>query len=64
MSKELKDLARLVVQMRTAQRAYFRTRTTEDLQMSKTLEREVDEQCRWILAQVHQTSFIEDDSHE
>ena len=36
----------LVGEMREAQKAYFRTRSTEYLNKSKTLERQVDEEIR------------------
>jgi hypothetical protein len=36
------DFARLVASMRAAQRKYFRTRSYDDLDESKRLEREVD----------------------
>ena len=36
------DLARRVLAMRVQQRAYFRTRSTFDLEQSKQLEREID----------------------
>lgn len=36
----------LVSDMRTAQKSYFRTRSRLDLQTSKRLEKEVDEEIR------------------
>lgn len=36
------DLARLVADMRAKQRAYFRTRSTADLDASKAAEKRVD----------------------
>ena len=36
------DLARRMLAMRVQQRAYFRTRSTFDLEQSKQLEREID----------------------
>lgn len=36
------ELARMVLDMRDAQRAYFRTRTQGDLESSKRREREID----------------------
>jgi len=36
------DLARRVLAMRVQQRAYFRTRSTFDLERSQQLEREID----------------------
>lgn len=40
--RELEEALRLGVKMRTAQKAYFRNRTTERLDESKRLEREFD----------------------
>ena len=39
---ELSEFERLVREMRTAQRAYFRSRQSGALEASKRLEREVD----------------------
>ena len=39
---ELSEFERLVREMRTAQRAYFRSRSSGVLEASKRLEREVD----------------------
>ena len=41
-ARELEEIVRLGTKMRTAQKAYFRTRTTEWLDESKKLEREFD----------------------
>lgn len=41
-ARELEEALRLGVKMRTAQKAYFRTRATEWLNESKKLEREFD----------------------
>ena len=43
----------LVCKMRAAQKAYFRTRSYEDLDRSKKLEREIDQALR---------NFSEDDN--
>jgi len=40
--RELEEIVRLGAKMRTAQKAYFRTRTTDKLEESKRLEREFD----------------------
>ena len=45
------ELARLVVEMRRAQRQYFRTRTPDALEASKRLEKAVDEAVRDVLTQ-------------
>lgn len=41
-ARELEEIVRLGAKMRTAQKAYFRTRTSENLEESKRLEREFD----------------------
>ena len=46
-----REFARLVLRMRTAQKAYFRARKQIDLEDSKRLEREVDVACRDVLQQ-------------
>ena len=46
---ELKDYAELVERMRKAQNQYFKTRSTYDLNISKKLERDVDEATESIL---------------
>jgi len=40
--RELEEIVRLGAKMRTAQKAYFRNRTSERLEESKRLEREFD----------------------
>lgn len=40
------DFVRLVAEMRTAQREFFRTRSTAALDRSRSLERRVDEALR------------------
>ncbi|ULQ59219.1 hypothetical protein K7I13_12050 [Brucepastera parasyntrophica] len=40
--KTLGDFIRLVVEMRAAQKLYFRTHSPSDLQKAKNLEKEVD----------------------
>ena len=41
-----KEFINLVCKMRAAQKAYFRTRSYEDLDRSKKLERDVDQALR------------------
>ena len=41
-----KEFFSLVIKMRNAQKIYFRNRTTENLQHSKDLERQVDNEIR------------------
>jgi len=41
-----KEFFSLVTEMRNAQKTYFRNRTTENLQHSKDLERQVDNEIR------------------
>ena len=41
-----KDFFSIVTQMRNAQKIYFRNRTTENLQRSKDLEKQVDDEIR------------------
>lgn len=41
-----KDFIDIVCRMRSAQKQYFRTRTYNDLEESKKLEREVDQALR------------------
>ena len=41
-----KDFFTLVVQMRNAQKLYFRTRDKSDLQAAKKLEKHVDDEIR------------------
>jgi hypothetical protein len=45
----LKELALLVQQMRSAQRTYFKDRTTQALEASKRVERELDAAVKEIL---------------
>lgn len=42
----MNDFEKLVYEMRSAQKEYFRTRSKEILQQSKQLERRVDEYLR------------------
>jgi hypothetical protein len=42
----MNDFEKLVLEMRSAQKGYFRTRSKEILQLSKQLERRVDEYLR------------------
>lgn len=51
------DFVQLVKAMRTQQKAYFRTRSSFDLQRSKELERQVDES---IDADQKRFEFMED----
>lgn len=44
------DLVRLAVEVREAQRRYFRTRTKEDLAASKALEASLDREAQTFLA--------------
>jgi hypothetical protein len=46
----LRDLAGLVAHMRDAQRAYFRHRRPGDLEVSKALERDVDQAVEEVLS--------------
>lgn len=46
-----RDLAELVAEMRTAQKEYFRTRSSSALERSKDLERKVDAACTELLRQ-------------
>jgi len=41
-ARELEEIVRLGAKMRTAQKAYFRTQTSKNLEESKRLEREFD----------------------
>ncbi len=50
-SHSLRSLARLVGEMREAQRRHFRTRSQGDLDASKALERRVDQAVREVLEQ-------------
>lgn len=45
------ELANLVADMRRAQRKYFRTRSSGDLEESKRLEKKVDSEVDMILRQ-------------
>lgn len=45
----LGEFVRLVGEMRSAQRSYFKTRSTADLDRSKRLEKQVDEAVRALL---------------
>jgi hypothetical protein len=49
MSKSRDELAKMVAEMRLAQRTYFRVRTPEALEHSKELERRVDLAVKAIL---------------
>lgn len=53
-----KDFAELVCRMRTAQKAYFRTRSYFDLDESKKLERQVDNALREISEPQNQLSLF------
>lgn len=53
-----KDFAELVCKMRTAQKAYFRTRSYSDLDESKKLERQVDNALREISEPKNQLSLF------
>jgi hypothetical protein len=46
---EIKEYAELVERMRKAQNQYFKTRSSIDLNLSKKLEKEVDEATESIL---------------
>jgi hypothetical protein len=46
----LRDLAGLVAHMREAQRLYFRHRRPGDLEVSKALERDVDQAVEEVLS--------------
>jgi hypothetical protein len=52
------ELARLVAEMRAAQREYFRTRSTDALARSKSLERRVDEEVAGVLRPERQRSMF------
>ena len=41
-----KEFFKLVIEMRNAQKSYFRTRDKSDLQNSKQLEKQVDDEIR------------------
>ena len=41
-----KEFFKLVIEMRNAQKSYFRTRDKGDLQRSKELEKQVDDEIR------------------
>lgn len=45
----VQELAELVEKMRNAQREFFRTRSASALQVSKRLEKQVDNACQAIL---------------
>jgi hypothetical protein len=47
---QVKELAAMVQNMRSAQANYFKSRTPEALNHSKLLERELDAKCKAILA--------------
>jgi hypothetical protein len=49
-SHSLRGFARLVADLRSAQRDYFRTRTDEALVRAKDLERKVDAALREVLS--------------
>lgn len=55
-----KELATIVQIMRTAQRNYFRTRSTDTLDDCKTYERQVDLAVAAILRTKDQTTFTFD----
>ena len=47
----MKELLELVTEMRKHQKAYFRTRSSEELRLSKEFEKKVDEfieNRRWV----------------
>jgi hypothetical protein len=46
---DLRDLARLVADMRNAQRQYFRTSSASALAEAKRLEKRVDETIKFLL---------------
>ena len=48
---ETRKLAELVSEMRSAQKAYFRTRDSGELERAKALESRVDNACLEALAQ-------------
>lgn len=48
MDSQLKDFVDLVLSMRTAQKRYFRTRSYDDLSLSKKLESQVDREIQRI----------------
>ena len=51
MEPRIKDCLMLVKEMRAAQKAYFANRTHERLEQSKKLERAVDQELKWLLAE-------------
>ena len=57
----LRELAEIVATMRHAQKDYFRTRTQEALNQSKTIERNVDAVLREILDQAGRPLLPPDD---
>lgn len=50
-------LAKLVSQMRTAQKEYFRSRSDTNLEEAKRLERKVDQECGEILDNTQRKLF-------
>lgn len=52
------QFARLVADMRSAQKEYFRTRSASALTRSKSLESRVDEMLRILLSQNRQASLF------
>lgn len=54
MPSEAKRLARLVVEMRTAQQVFYRRKGKADLIRAKVLERQVDEACKRTIARKEQ----------
>ena len=54
----VEELARLVNEMRTAQKEYFRTRSGSALENSKRLERKVDEAVGEVLRPERQGSMF------
>ena len=57
--KELYDFVDLVIEMRNAQKAYFRNRDTNDLLKSKELEGKVDKMAKDILSTTYAPSLFE-----
>lgn len=56
-SDELMEFARLVKNLRTTQKEYFRTRDRVTLQQSKSLESQVDRRCEEILLYTSKSLF-------
>jgi hypothetical protein len=60
----LPDLARLVADMRNAQRHYFRTQSVSALQEAMRLERRVDETIKFLLSPHPQRELFPTDTEE